>query len=187
VTDAAKIAGATREGFRLIRKRDHVFAEAWADAYEEGSDALEDEAHRRAVDGVEKPVTVAGQREVMREYSDKLLIFLLNEVAAAGPVRQVRERRSEPWPGPRDGAVAAHVAGVRREVDRHRDRDGRVGVDAEPGGGARGGVRRLLECLPAGSRERPSSDSASSGSRRLSGTRRARETFMAFWLVEPVE
>ena len=32
---------------------------------------------RRAYLGVEKPVTVAGKREVIREYSDTLLIFLL--------------------------------------------------------------------------------------------------------------
>jgi hypothetical protein len=39
--------------------------------------SLEDEAVRRAYHGVEKPVTVAGKREVIREYSDTLLIFLL--------------------------------------------------------------------------------------------------------------
>lgn len=32
---------------------------------------------RRAYHGVEKPVTVAGKREIIREYSDTLLIFLL--------------------------------------------------------------------------------------------------------------
>jgi hypothetical protein len=37
VTDEAKIAGATREGFRLIRKRDEEFAALWDDAYEQGS------------------------------------------------------------------------------------------------------------------------------------------------------
>jgi hypothetical protein len=42
------------------RQRDEAFALRWADALEEGTDKLEDEAHRRALDG-----------------SDSLLIFLL--------------------------------------------------------------------------------------------------------------
>src|SRR5579885_2270936 len=43
-------------------------------------DRLEDEAIRRAHDGIEKPVTIAGQRELVREYSDTLLIFMLKGV-----------------------------------------------------------------------------------------------------------
>jgi hypothetical protein len=78
VTDAAKVAGATREGFRLIRKRDQVFAEAWDDAYEQGADLLEGEALRRAVEGVERPIVSGGKVvTTVREYSDKLLILLL--------------------------------------------------------------------------------------------------------------
>lgn len=38
---------------------------------------LEDEAVRRGYEGVERPVTIAGKREIIREYSDTLLIFLL--------------------------------------------------------------------------------------------------------------
>jgi hypothetical protein len=38
---------------------------------------LEDEALRRAYHGVEKPITVAGQRETIHEYSDTVFIFLL--------------------------------------------------------------------------------------------------------------
>jgi hypothetical protein len=38
---------------------------------------MEREAFRRAVVGVDKPMTVAGEREVVREQSDRLLMFLL--------------------------------------------------------------------------------------------------------------
>lgn len=44
---------------------------------EEAADVLEAEAWRRAVKGVDKPMTVATMREVVKEYSDTLLIFLL--------------------------------------------------------------------------------------------------------------
>ena len=50
---------------------------AFVAAQDEAVQVLEDEAVRRAYEGVEKPVTVAGQREFVREYSDTLLIFLL--------------------------------------------------------------------------------------------------------------
>jgi hypothetical protein len=50
---------------------------AFERAREPAADVLEDEAVRRAVEGVEKPVTVAGQKELIREYSDQVLMFLL--------------------------------------------------------------------------------------------------------------
>jgi hypothetical protein len=58
------------------------FAAAWDAALEAGSDVLEDEARRRAVDGVtqEKPIFHRGAEVgsiVQTEYSDTLLIFLL--------------------------------------------------------------------------------------------------------------
>jgi hypothetical protein len=40
-------------------------------------------AIRRAYEGVERPVTVAGKRELVREYSDTLLIFLLKGLRPA--------------------------------------------------------------------------------------------------------
>ncbi|MBX6773030.1 MAG: hypothetical protein IRY83_14975 [Chloroflexi bacterium] len=52
-------------------------------------DALEAEAWRRAVDGVERPVYQNGQRVgAVREYSDTLLIFLLK----GGRPQKYRER-----------------------------------------------------------------------------------------------
>lgn len=60
VTDAAKAADVSRMTVYRLRKEDETFAAEWEDAYAKGADALEDEAHKRAING-----------------SDTLLIFLL--------------------------------------------------------------------------------------------------------------
>jgi len=57
---------------------------------------LEDEAWRRAVEGVNKPTTVAGKRVTIREYSDTLLIFLLKGAAP----EKYRERYEHAISGP---------------------------------------------------------------------------------------
>lgn len=60
------------------REQEPDFAKAWDAALDRGSDALEDEAVRRAHDGVVKPVYQKGMRcGTIREYSDTLLIFML--------------------------------------------------------------------------------------------------------------
>ena len=50
---------------------------------------LEAEVYRRAVIGVERPITVAGERVMVREYSDRLLMFLLK----AEKPEKYRDRR----------------------------------------------------------------------------------------------
>jgi hypothetical protein len=77
VNSAAKAVGVQRTTPYALRKRDASFAEAWAEAEEASTQKLEAEAIRRATEGIEKPVTIAGKREVIRTYSDTLLIFLL--------------------------------------------------------------------------------------------------------------
>lgn len=60
------------------RETDPEFATLWDAAAELGTDALEDEAVRRATDGVTKPIYQLGKKVgAVREYSDTLLIFLL--------------------------------------------------------------------------------------------------------------
>lgn len=78
ITGSAEKAGLGRTTVYQWRDADPVFAEAWDDAIERGSDNLEDEMHRRAFDGVTKPL-VSGGRHVadVTEYSDTLAIFLM--------------------------------------------------------------------------------------------------------------
>lgn len=58
---AATAVGISRYGAYKWRKEIPAFADAWDDAMKAGLLALEDEAHRRAFDGVEDPLTHQGQ------------------------------------------------------------------------------------------------------------------------------
>jgi len=78
VTVAAKACNLARRTVYFCRATDPAFAAAWEESLEIGLDALEDEAIRRAREGVEEPVFQGGLRcGSVRKYSDLLLIFLL--------------------------------------------------------------------------------------------------------------
>ena len=60
------------------RAADPGFARKWAAAVEMGTDALEDEAVRRAHEGTERPVYHQGEQVgTVRVYSDTLMILML--------------------------------------------------------------------------------------------------------------
>ena len=78
VTRACRLAGVGRQTAYDFRRRDPDFAAEWKDALEDACDALELEARKRAMEGVERPVYQGGKLVGhTREYSDLLLIFLL--------------------------------------------------------------------------------------------------------------
>jgi len=80
VTEAAREIGLARCYMYEVRGRKHEtkFAEAWSNAIDQGIDALEREARRRATEGVEEGVYYKGDRiDTVRKYSDVLMIFLL--------------------------------------------------------------------------------------------------------------
>lgn len=78
VTMAAKRAGVSRNSVYYQRKVDPDFDAAMEEAIEVAIAKLENEARRRAVDGVDKPVYQQGQLVGhVTEYSDKLLEMLL--------------------------------------------------------------------------------------------------------------
>ncbi|MDP6775701.1 MAG: hypothetical protein QGI83_02930 [Candidatus Latescibacteria bacterium] len=96
---AARVGRAT-----VYRHRATVesFAEAWDDALEEACDVMEQEAYRRAVKGVRRPVYQQAQLVgYVREYSDGLLQFLLK---AHRPER-FSERTRHEHSGPGGGAI----------------------------------------------------------------------------------
>lgn len=78
-TKAIQAAGISRHAAYEHRDTFPEFAEAWQAAKRLGAEALEDEAVRRAYDGVKKPV-FQGKELVghVQVYSDTLLMFLLN-------------------------------------------------------------------------------------------------------------
>jgi hypothetical protein len=78
VLTACKKARIGRTTAYKIRDEDEEFAAAWDAALDDAADEMEEEAHRRAVKGVLKPVYQGGKKVgSIREYSDTLLIFLL--------------------------------------------------------------------------------------------------------------
>jgi hypothetical protein len=85
VSAAVEMAGTSRTRVYELRKRDPAFAAGWEEAEERAADALEAEAWRRAVVGVQEPLVSGGkvvrdddgQPIAIRRYSDALMIALL--------------------------------------------------------------------------------------------------------------
>ena len=85
VTGAGTQAETPRRTLYNWRAADPVFAAAWDDAVEAGADVLEDEARRRAVEGVEEPALYMGRivkdeqgnMLTVKKYSDTLMVLLL--------------------------------------------------------------------------------------------------------------
>jgi hypothetical protein len=79
VRHAAKLAGHGFQRWYELRDEDEDFAAAWAEAIEQGTQRLEDEALRRAVDGYDEE-TFNGEGELVRRvrrYDGALLQTLL--------------------------------------------------------------------------------------------------------------
>ncbi len=99
VSTAASAAGTSRTRVYELRKADPTFASAWQDAEEIAVDRLEDEARRRALEGVPEPLVSGGklvrdgegQPITIRRYSDNLLLALLKAH------RPPRRERSVPF------------------------------------------------------------------------------------------
>jgi hypothetical protein len=121
VTAGVAAAGTSRTRVYELRKSDTAFAAAWVEAEDIATDRLEDEARRRAVEGVAEPLVSAGklvrgddgQPITVRRYSDKLLLELMK---AHRPPRRERSVRFQ-VPALRSvadaaSAMAAITAGV---------------------------------------------------------------------------
>jgi hypothetical protein len=78
ISESAKVAGITRQHAHRWYREHKEFATQWDEAIEVANDALEREAWRRAVEGVDEPVFFQGsQCGEIRKYSDQLLTTLL--------------------------------------------------------------------------------------------------------------
>lgn len=78
VSRSCQIAGITRSVAYEWRDNDPDFKVIWDKALDLGTDALEDEAIRRAKEGTDRPVFYKGvQCGSVREYSDTMLIVML--------------------------------------------------------------------------------------------------------------
>ena len=92
VTAAAERAGVHRRRFYEARAGNEAFAAAWEQAWDEGTDRLEDELRRRSVDGYDE-VTTGQDGEVLRT---------LHRYDNTGLVKLLAARRPEKY---RDGAT----------------------------------------------------------------------------------
>ena len=102
-SEIARIARRTAYDWKAA---DSEFADAWERALDIGADALEDEAVRRAVEGVDEPVFYQGKAcGVVRKYSDTLLIFLLKGLRP----KKYRDRPPRATGVPYDGPIAFEV------------------------------------------------------------------------------
>ncbi|HEX2042541.1 MAG TPA: hypothetical protein VHF24_07880 [Acidimicrobiales bacterium] len=94
VTAAAAAAGIKRQTHQSWLEDDDLYRSRFAAACEEATDALEAEARRRALHGVEEDVyhdgRVVGTRRV---YSDELLMFLLSRSPSPGSSSQPSGQR----------------------------------------------------------------------------------------------
>ena len=78
VTAVCRLLSISTKQIHKHRKADPEFDARVKEAINEGYDMLEEEARRRAVDGVRKPVYYKGMKVGnIKEYSDQLLMFLL--------------------------------------------------------------------------------------------------------------
>jgi hypothetical protein len=118
VTAAARTAAVPRSTAYAWRESDPEFAKQWEDAYNAGTEAFEQEARRRAIEGIERGVYYQGERvDTQREYSDTLMMFMLK---ARAP-EKYRERLD----------VKHDVGGIAERILAARQRAG-VTIDAQP-------------------------------------------------------
>lgn len=87
VTVACSHSKVSRKHAYAERNSNADFAQQWEEALDQAADLLEEEARRRAYDGVDEPVYGSGGHGVgtvqvgtVTKYSDTLLIFLLKGV-----------------------------------------------------------------------------------------------------------
>lgn len=106
----------SRRAVYNIREKNEKFRLEWDSAVEEGTDTLEDEAKRRAYEGVDHPVTYQGEiTATYKDYSDTLLMFILK----ARRPDKYRERQEVS--GPDGGPIPVAVHDWKRQAQQQLD------------------------------------------------------------------
>ncbi len=132
VSAAAETAGVNRTLLYKWRRRYADFAEQWDDATTAATEAIEDEALRRALEGVEKPVFYRGKQVgSFRSYNDRLLMLLLQR-RRPSPNQQESLRVAEAQLARRLKAVEQREAAVREREEALRQMSPTVSVAAPP-------------------------------------------------------
>lgn len=78
IREGTTAAGVSRRTYLRWRKEDEAFNEACMEAKQMAADVIEEEAHRRAIDGFDRPVIYQGEiTDTYKDYSDSLLTMLM--------------------------------------------------------------------------------------------------------------
>lgn len=112
VAQACAEAGVGRRTAQEWCAADPAFKAAWDDALAAYAEALEAEADRRAVRGIDKPVHYQGKRiDTLKDYSDSLLVFRLKALKPD----TYRERPPGAAPAAPGGSIALTINWVKPE------------------------------------------------------------------------
>lgn len=104
-TKACAAVDITRVTAWKWRQHDEQFAKDWEEAMKVGMEGMEDEAKRRAFDGVAEPIFYKGMAiDTIQKYSDSLAIFLLK----GGMPDKYAERNKSEITNP-DGSLGDNV------------------------------------------------------------------------------
>lgn len=113
VTKSSRLSGLPRSTSYSHRNAEPEFAALWDEAIEAGTDNVEDEALRRAVEGTEDPVFYQGEQVgTLTRYSDSLLVMLLK----ARRPEKYKDRRAHEHSGSLD------IEGLRDSLESKLDR-----------------------------------------------------------------
>ena len=123
---ACRHAGIPRRTAYDWREKDEDFAQSWDEALDEGIDLLEAELHRRAFEGVERPIFHKGQQcGTWRYYSDGLAMFLLKahrpEKYRGTPLRQASQDAQAEERNEKEAEARAYRAMLERVWARSRE------------------------------------------------------------------
>jgi len=118
VTTAAERSGLRRATLYKLRATDEAIATRWQRALDLGVERLQDDAMRRALDGVERPVWRNGEQVgTVQQYDNRLLQFLLK---SHRPEIYGDRRTAGPPPLPFD--LAKRLAAGQRRLDAYESR-----------------------------------------------------------------
>ena len=117
ITGAAVAAGVNRTLLYKWRGEIAEFAAAWNEAVRTAADLIEDEALRRAMHGVQRPVFWRGEQiGSVTTYSDRLLALLLQRRRPVSPPARARARDQVMEPD-----LASRLAAARQRLARSRE------------------------------------------------------------------
>lgn len=116
VTLAAARAGLRRSTLYHLRKHHEGFAERWREALDMGVERLQDDAMRRAIEGVDKPVWRAGKQVgSVRHFDPRMVQFLLR--AHKPDVYAERAAKVTPY---EDQTFAQRLAAAEKRAEAYR-------------------------------------------------------------------